>query len=266
MAAFAADIPQSLTGRTRVSDDGYAGRLGSSIPTSVTPRGTGGSVAPARNASRVRDVLERLRLEDTVVCPDGSAHDLFPVAIPAAEGEALRKYVIHEGASQTLEVGLGYAVSTLYICDGLIQSGHGGAMHVAVDPYQFSRFANCGLQLLAEAGAGELVEHHLEPSQTALPRFLNEGRVFDLAFVDGDHRFDGVFVDLFYAGRLVRPGGVVMLDDHQLPAIERAASFFRNNLGWTVEELSPPDAHHQWIVMRTSQLLDRHPFDFFVDF
>jgi predicted O-methyltransferase YrrM len=216
--------------------------------------------------SGVREVLERLQREGSVVASDGSAHDLFPVAIPAAEGEALREYVIREGASRTLEVGLGYAVSTLYICDGLIENGDASAKHVAVDPYQSSRFANCGLQLLAQAGAEKLVEHRSEPSQVALPRFVEEGLSFDLAFVDGDHRFDGVFVDLVYAGRLVRPGGIVILDDHQLPAIERAACFFRSNLGWAIEELSPPDPHHQWIVMRTSQVPDRRPFDFFVDF
>jgi predicted O-methyltransferase YrrM len=221
----------------------------------------------AVEASRpVREVLERLQVEGTVIASDGSEHDLFPIAIPAAEGEALRGWVIHEGASRTLEVGLGYALSTLYICEGLVESGDGSALHVAVDPYQSSRFANCGLQHLTEAGARQLVEHHSEPSQIALPRFVSEGHTFDLAFVDGDHRFDSVFVDLFYAGRLVRPGGVVMLDDYQLPAIECASSFFKSNLGWTIEELSPPDPHHQWIVMRTPRLPDRRPFDFFVDF
>jgi predicted O-methyltransferase YrrM len=224
-------------------------------------------VSGAVEASRpIREVLERLQSEGTVIAADGSEHDLFPVAIPAAEGEALREWVIHERAGRTLEVGLGYAVSTLYICEGLVESGDASAVHVAVDPHQSSRFANCGLQALAEAGARQLVEHCSELSQIALPRFVDEGRVFDLAFVDGDHRFDGVFVDLFYVGRLVRPGGVVMLDDHQLPAIERASSFFRSNLGWTIEMLSPPDPHHQWIVMRTPPLPDQRPYDYFVDF
>jgi hypothetical protein len=76
------------------------------------------------------------------------------------------------------------------------------------------------------------VKHRDERSEVALPQLLGEGRIFDLAFVDGDHRFDGVFVDLFYLARLVRPGGAVFLDDYQLPAVERAASFFVANLGW----------------------------------
>ena len=89
---------------------------------------------------------------------------------------------------------------------------------------------------------------------------------FDLAFVDGNHRFDGVFVDLFYLGRLVRPGGIVFLDDYQLPGVARAASFFTSNLGWTFEEISPADALHQWAVLRTSAVPDTRSFDHFVAF
>ncbi len=137
---------------------------------------------------------------------------------------------------------------------------------MAIDPLQDTYFSGCGLQFLAEAGVSGMVEHLAEESQTALPRLVEEGRRFDFAFVDGDHRFDGVFVDLFYLGRLVRPGGVIFLDDYQLPAVERAASFFVANLGWTVEEVSSWDDLHQWAVLRTSAAPDTRPYDFFVDF
>jgi predicted O-methyltransferase YrrM len=110
------------------------------------------------------------------------------------------------------------------------------------------------------------VEHHAEDSRIALPRLLEEGRSFDLAFVDGDHRFDGVFVDPCYLGRLVRPGGVVFLDDYELPAVERAASYFLRNLGWELEEVSEWDDLHRWAVLRTSKVPDTRPFDYYVDF
>ena len=138
--------------------------------------------------------------------------------------------------------------------------------HVVIDPYQATRFSDCGLQFLQEAGVAKLVEHHAERSESALPRFLDEGRSFDLAFVDGNHRFDGVFVDLFYLGRLIKPGGIVFLDDYQLPAVARAAAFFASNLGWTLEEVSAADDLHQWAVLRTSAAPDTRPFDHFIDF
>lgn len=216
---------------------------------------------------RVRDVIARLSREGKAVARlDGSVHDLFPVAVSLAEGEALRELVIDERATQTIEVGLGYGVSTLFICDGLLVNGHATAHHVAVDPHQTSRFSDCGLQFLEDAGVAPLVEHHARESQIVLPSLLAEGRCFDLAFVDGNHRFDGVFVDLVYLGRLVRAGGIVVLDDYQLPAVVRAASFFVTNLGWTLEEVSPPEDAHRWAVMRTADAPDTRRYDQYVDF
>jgi Methyltransferase domain len=88
---------------------------------------------------------------------------------------------------------------------GLLRNAEPNPRHVVVDPHQATRFANCGLQFLEEAGLASVIEHHAEESQTALPRFLIEGRRFDFAFVDGNHRFDGVFLDLVYLGRRSSP-------------------------------------------------------------
>jgi predicted O-methyltransferase YrrM len=211
-------------------------------------------------------VSERLLREGTVVSSTGTVHSVFPVAVTAAEGEALREWVKREEAARTIEVGLGYGVSALFVCEGLLTNGGEAAQHVAVDPNQASRFESCGLQLLEEAGLTGLVEHHAEESQIALPRFVSEGRRFDLAFVDGNHRFDGVFLDLVYLGRLVRPAGIVLVDDYQLPAVARAASFCVENLGWSLEEVSEADELHHWAALRTSARPDTRPFDHFVEF
>jgi predicted O-methyltransferase YrrM len=216
---------------------------------------------------QVRQVIQRLLRDGTVVArADGTVHRLFPVAISAAEGEALREWVEREGATRTIEIGLGCGISALSVCEGLLASGDPAARHVAVDPYQATRFGNCGLQVLEEAGVAWLVEYHTEESQIALPRLLSEGRRFDLAFVDGNHRFDGIFLDLVYLGRLLHPGAVVVVDDYQLPAVARAASFCLTNLGWTLQEVSPVDELHQWAALRTSMAPDTRPFDYYVEF
>lgn len=219
------------------------------------------------SAARLRATLDRL-LDDgsLVAASDGSTHDVRAVAISRGEGEALARWVAREGAARTVEIGLGYGVSALHICKGLIEVGAPDARHVALDPFQAGRFADCGLQVLEEAGVRSLVEHHAEISQIALPAFLAEGRRFDLAFVDGNHRFDGVFLDLFYLGRLLPRGGVVLLDDYDLPGVRRAVAFFLRNLAWRVEETSPADDAHQWVVLRTSEVEDRRDFRHFVEF
>jgi predicted O-methyltransferase YrrM len=216
---------------------------------------------------RVRAVLDRLARDGTAVAgSDGTVHRLFPVAVGAAEGAAIRSWVIREAAARTIEVGLGYGVSALFVCEGLLINGAADARHVVIDPYQDIRFAGCGLQFLDEAGVGGLVEHHAGESQIILPRMVSEGRSFDLAVVDGNHRFDAIFVDLYYLGRLLRPGGIVFIDDYHLPGIARAASFFRANLGWSLEEVSAAEDRHHWAVLRTSAEPDTRPFDYFADF
>jgi predicted O-methyltransferase YrrM len=218
-------------------------------------------------ARRVRGVIERLLADGSAVArADGVAHELFPVAIGEAEGQALAARVMRERAERTIEIGLGYGLSALFICEALIADGGTSPRHVAIDPNQHSRFSGCGLQFLEDAGVVDLVEFHPNGSEIVLPRLLQEGRPFDFAFVDGNHRFDAVLVDLFYLGRLVRPGSIVFLDDFQLPAIARAVSFFVSNVGWTIEDISPADRVHQWAVVRTSVEADDRPFDHFVDF
>ena len=227
----------------------------------------GNGPSPDAALRQVRRVIERLVRDGIAVArSNGTHHSLFPVAIGAAEGGALGEWVTHEGATHTIEVGLGYGISALFISEALLLSGEAAARHVALDPHQATRFADCGLQSLEDAGLRGLVEFHAEESQVALPRFLAEGRNFDLAFVDGNHRFDGIFLDLVYLGRLVRAGGIVFIDDYQLPAVARAASFCVANLGWTLEEVSAADNLHQWAVLRTTRMPDTRAFDYYVDF
>ena len=170
-------------------------------------------------ARQVRDVIARLVRDGTAVArSDGTLHDLFPVAASAAESQALRDWILREEAARTVEIGLGYGISALHICEGLLKNSSRAPRHVVIDPYQATRFSDCGLQFLDEAGAREIVELHAEDSGILLPRFLDEARNFDFAFVDGNHRFDGVFIDLFYLGRLVQPGGIVFSMTISCPA------------------------------------------------
>jgi predicted O-methyltransferase YrrM len=216
---------------------------------------------------RTRQVIEPLYREEMVVArSDGSPHRLFPVGVGAAEGTALRGWVRRESAARTIEVGFGYGLSTLFILEGLLANGHADARHVVLDPNQSRRFADCGLQFVDEAGLAAMVEFHPVASEIALPRFLAEGRRFDVAFVDGNHRFEGVFLDLIYLGRLVREGGILFVDDYQLPSVARATSFCTTNLGWMVEEVSRDDSLHHWVVLRTAFPPLRRAFDHFVDF
>ena len=216
---------------------------------------------------RVRRVIDDIAAHGRVTArADGSVHHVAPVAPSPAVCDAMAGWVERVGARRTIEVGLGYGVSALFICRALADMGVERPLHVVIDPHQATRFADIGRQVPEDAGASDCVEHLAEESQLALPRLLGEGRVFDFAFVDGNHRFEAVFVDLYFLGRLLRRGAVICLDDCQLPGVARAVNFFVQNLGWTVEERSATDPLHQWAAVRTAAGDDHRSFSDFADF
>ena len=69
---------------------------------------------------------------------------------------------------------------------------------------------------------------------------MTEGVVADAAFVDGSHIFHNVFVDLFFLRELVRPGGLVVLDDCHWPSVATAVRYFELNTGWRSQPMAGP--------------------------
>lgn len=214
-------------------------------------------------AERIRNAIQELVRTRSVTDANGAQRSIFPVALDPRKASVLRDWVLREKAVHTIEVGLAYGFSTLHICEALVLNGGSDARNVAMDPHQLTGYASAGLRVLENAGAADLVEFHAEESQLLLPRFVKEGRCFDCAFIDGNHRFDYVFVDLFYLRRLVRSGGVVLLDDYNLPGIRRAVSFFVANVGWSVETTA---VDGQLAVVRTAATPDDRDFTFFAEF
>jgi predicted O-methyltransferase YrrM len=166
---------------------------------------------------------------------EGNPMSLAPHSLDQAAGEALRDLARAEGAERTIEVGLALGMSALFMCEAVLPRG---GRHVAIDPFQQESWNGSGLRTLREAGVEDLVEVIEEESQLALPRLLAEGRRFDFAFIDGDHRFEGVFVDLYFMTRLVEPGRLVVVDDMWMPSVRTAVAYVERNLGVIVE----PDA------------------------
>jgi predicted O-methyltransferase YrrM len=225
-------------------------------------------VVGTTTSHRVEAVIERLTAARVAVDTRGHEHALFPVAISPIEGRALRDWIVRERAIDSIEIGLAYAFATLHIVGGLLTNAGAArtVRHTAIDPFQSSSFVSLGREHLAEADVADLVEIHEEESQLVLPRMVAEGRSFDFAFVDGNHRFDRVFLDIVYLGRLLRPGSVAFVDDVQLRAIARSVEFLTTNRDWTVEERSDADPEHHWAVLRTPEHPDDRGFADFVDF
>lgn len=90
-----------------------------------------------------------------------------------------------------------------------------------------------GMDLLCSAGLDSIATLVLAPSSIALPQLVTDGFVADAALVDGSHRFHEVFVDFYFLRKIVRPGGLIIIDDDWTPSVRTAAHYYEQNLGWT---------------------------------
>lgn len=156
--------------------------------------------------------------------------DFARISLPRADGDALRDLLVAERVGTVVEIGLAYGASALAIGEALWAAAT--PWHVIIDPFQTSEFSGAGRDVLREAGLDAICRLIEEPSSQVLPRLVADGLTADAAFVDGSHRFHEVFLDLYYLRRLVRPGGLIVLDDLSLPSVAAAASYFVTNTGW----------------------------------
>jgi predicted O-methyltransferase YrrM len=182
---------------------------------------------------RIREVRRRLAQEGPPRTRDGEA-DFETITVPERECDQLRDLLISEGAQTVVEIGLAYASSALAIGEALVTVNPPRARHVIIDPFQERDWSNAGWDLLRSAGLDSIASLMLVPSSIALPQLLTEGLAADAAFVDGSHRFHEVFVDLYFLRKVVRPGGLIIVDDSWAPSVRTAVRYFERNLGWTV--------------------------------
>src|SRR5215475_13511749 len=195
-----------------------------------------------------QDLVRRIQEARRGLAADGpprvrSGGDFERVSVPIADGDVLRDLLLAENPGTVIEIGLAYGSSAVAIAEALVAAGSNEARHVIVDADQ-KHFHGSGWAVIAGAGLAGLCSLVEERSQIALPRLLSDGFVADAAFVDGSHIFHNVFVDLFYLRELVRPGGLVILDDCDYLSVATAARYFEVNTGWKPEPIAWPTRLH----------------------
>jgi predicted O-methyltransferase YrrM len=181
---------------------------------------------------QIREVRRRLVLEGPPWTRD-LERDFETVTMPERDCDLLRDLLISEGVKTVVEVGLAYASSALAIGEALITVNSPRPRHVIIDPFQQRAYSNVGWDLLCSAGLDSIATLIPDWSSIALPQLVTEGLIADAAFVDGSHRFHEVFVDLYFLRKIVRPTGLVVIDDNWTPSVRTAVHYYEQNLGWT---------------------------------
>ncbi|WP_329580965.1 class I SAM-dependent methyltransferase [Streptomyces sp. NBC_01361] len=196
-------------------------------------RGVAGMTNTDERTKLVREVRHRLAQEGPRWTRDHEG-DFETVTLPERHCDQLRDLMVCEGVEKVVEVGLAYASSALAIGEALATINRPLPRHVIIDPFQEREYSNAGWDLLCSAGLDSIATLMLAPSSIALPQLLAEGFIADAAFVDGSHRFHEVFVDLYFLRKIVRPGGLMVIDDDWWPSVHTAVHYYERNLGWTV--------------------------------
>lgn len=148
--------------------------------------------------------------------------------ISPAEGKLLHGVIAEDPSiKHTIEVGCAHGLSSLHICEAL--RGRDGAHHTIIDPFQNTNYNGLGVHHLNKAGI-DFYEWVEEKSEFALPKLAKERPgTFDLAFIDGMHTFDHTLIDAFYSLRLLRVGGVLVIDDcDYFDGIDKVISYLKN--------------------------------------
>lgn len=149
---------------------------------------------------RESDVLKRLRAE-TARLP------MARMQIAPEQGQFMALLVRLLGARKTLEVGVFTGYSSLCVAQALPPGGK----HVACDVSE--EWTSIGRRYWQEAGVAEKIDLRLAPALATLDALLAEGQEgsFDFAFIDADK----LSYDAYYerALRLVRPGGLIAIDN-----------------------------------------------------
>jgi caffeoyl-CoA O-methyltransferase len=154
----------------------------------------------ARVGIREHPVLTRLR-EENVRERSGS------MQVAPEEGALLALLVRLLGARRVLEVGTYTGYSSTAMALALPADGRLVCCDVSREWTDIARAA------WAEAGVADLIELNLAPALETLDRLVADGGegTFDLAFIDADKPgYDGYYER---ALRLVRPGGVIAIDN-----------------------------------------------------
>lgn len=163
---------------------------------------------------------------------DGQIHTLDDLTrISPAQGMWIHDLCLSAKPQSTLEIGMAYGFSTVYFLAALAKNGQG--KHTAIDPFQKSGWHGIGLTVATELAATlsdpsglRFIEDRSDRAATDLVR---EKQLFDIVFVDGNHRYDDVLVDFYLYAQIVSNGGYIILDDMWMSSVKTVAEFIRTN-------------------------------------
>jgi predicted O-methyltransferase YrrM len=163
---------------------------------------------------------------------DGQRHSIdIDTKISPSQGIYLYELCLSVKPKSSLEIGMAYGYSTIYFLAAIAknQTGH----HTSIDPFQNTAWNGIGLThanaLAPTTGKDPAFQFIEDRSDRVATDLARSNSVFDLVFIDGNHRFDDVLVDLYLYAQLCTVGGYIIFDDMWMDSIRTVVSFVKAN-------------------------------------
>lgn len=153
--------------------------------------------------------------------------------IKLTEGNYLIKIINDNNFKECLEIGMAYGVSATYMLS--IKD----VKLTSIDPFQTIQWKSSGLELLKSLKFEKNHKLIEEKSYNVLPTLLKDNKVYDFIFIDGWHTFDYTLIDFFYADKLIKKGGVIVIDDALHPGVRKFVDYINTNYKWYKKLDSP---------------------------
>lgn len=150
--------------------------------------------------------------------------------IKSEEGIFLKKIVMLKNLNKIAEVGMAFGISSMYITEGLKRNNKNGSL-ISIDPFQTEQWKDNGVKLLKSIKLDKYHKLIQKKSYIALPELIEKygEKSFDMIFIDGWHTFDYTLVDVFYADKLVKVGGYIIVDDVLHFSVKQSIKYIDKN-------------------------------------
>ncbi len=208
----------------------------------------------------MNDVIEQIFQSGYVQDVNGNKYKHTVTSILYETGTLLYNFIRTSRPIKTIEIGLGYGLSALVICQA--HKDNGAGYHTAIDPFQEGHYKSIGLLNIERANLKTLFRFHKANSDKVLPMLCAQNKKFDFAFIDGSHFFDYTLVDFFYIDKLLSIGGHIVFDDIWMPGIRKVISFVLKNKPYKLVRI--PSSHTIPImkrVMMAGERIVQNPFE-----
>ncbi|MFH0879141.1 MAG: class I SAM-dependent methyltransferase [Lentisphaerota bacterium] len=176
--------------------------------------------------------------------------DLLLRERPLIHSDGAVCYGLHDEALQFIDQHVDSASATLETGTGLstVLFALKGCRHVCVSPVE-KEFEQIRSYCEAHGLSLKTVQLMAGRSEDVLPILKPE--TLDFLLIDGGHGFPIPYVDWLYAGRRLKPGGWLMLDDTQLWTVDLLRRFLLEDPDWAfIKELGFRTAVFQKVTDR----------------